>query len=138
MALNLARKGGYEVVAFDVNKDSLKKYSQEGLTVSDDVTSLAKKANKFVTMLPNASHVSSVLEGPKGLFTLSDKNSLFIDSSTISFHSSKKIYENGKSLGQRYVDAPVSGGVGGAAAGTLTFMVGAESKALFDEAKIIL
>jgi len=88
MALNLAKKGGYEVIAFDVNKDALKKYAKEGLTVCENVSDLPNKANKFVTMLPNSSHVSSVLEGANGLFAKSAKNSLFIDSSTISFHSS--------------------------------------------------
>lgn len=99
MALNLARKGGYEVIAFDVNKDSLKKYAAEGLTVSDNVLSLASRTNKFVTMLPNSSHVSSVLEGENGLFKKADKSSLFIDSSTISFHASKGIFDNSKKVG---------------------------------------
>ncbi|EAR82501.1 3-hydroxyisobutyrate dehydrogenase (macronuclear) [Tetrahymena thermophila SB210] len=138
MALNLARKGGFEVIAFDVNKDSLKKYAKEGLAVCEDVTVLARKANKFVTMLPNSSHVSSVLEGENGLFQKSAKNSLFIDSSTISYHAAIKIYENAKKVNQRYIDAPVSGGVGAATAGTLTFMVGAENKELFQECKNLL
>ena len=67
-----------------------------------------------------------------GLFKNGKKGSLIIDSSTIAPSVSKSLNQKGKNYGMTYVDAPVSGGVGGATAGTLTFMVGAESNEVFD------
>ena len=70
-----------------------------------------------------------------GLFKNAPKNSLIIDSSTISPVVSKELNAKAKKIGMSYVDAPVSGGVQGAVAGTLTFMIGAESDAVFNRCK---
>lgn len=77
-------------------------------------------------------------EGDVGLFKNAAKNSLIIDCSTISPIVAKDLNAEGKKSGKIYVDAPVSGGVTGAEAGTLTFMVGAESPEVFNRAKPIL
>ena len=76
-------------------------------------------------MLPNSQHSQSVCESDGGLFKNASPNSLIIDSSTISPIVAMNLNQSGKKHSMTYVDAPVSGGVTGAAAGTLTFMVGA-------------
>jgi 3-hydroxyisobutyrate dehydrogenase len=89
------------------------------------VKQVAKDANIFVTMLPNSEHSQSVCQSEGGLFLNAAKNSLIIDCSTISPTVAMSLNAAGKSHDITFVDAPVSGGVTGAAAGTLTFMVGA-------------
>ncbi|EGR27979.1 hypothetical protein IMG5_185620 [Ichthyophthirius multifiliis] len=138
MALNLQKKGNYEVIAYDVSQEQLNKYQKEGLKTCTTLKELSKKANKFITMLPNSSHVQTVCEGPEGLFAQSEKGSLIIDSSTISFQSALNLYKSALQNSKKYIDTPVSGGVGAATAGTLTFMVGAENIQIFNECKNLL
>jgi 3-hydroxyisobutyrate dehydrogenase len=89
------------------------------------VKQVAKDANIFVTMLPNSEHSQSVCQSEGGLFLNAAKHSLIIDCSTISPTVAMSLNAAGKSHDITFVDAPVSGGVTGAAAATLTFMVGA-------------
>lgn len=77
-------------------------------------------------------------ESPEGLFKNAKKNSLIIDCSTISPMAAEDLNQKAKSFGMTYVDAPVSGGVTGAAAGTLTFMVGSENEQIFNRVKPVL
>jgi 3-hydroxyisobutyrate dehydrogenase len=97
----------------------------------------AKGAEAVVTMLPAGPHVESVYLGKDGLLAQAGKGTLFIDSSTIDVPTARKVIGLAREAGMEMVDAPVSGGVGGAQAGTLTFMVGGE-KAAFDQAKPLL
>jgi 3-hydroxyisobutyrate dehydrogenase len=89
-------------------------------------------------MLPNAGIVADVCESADGIFKNSKPNSLVIDCSTISPFSVKEIAERAIKVNQRFVDAPVSGGVGAAAAGTLTFMVGATNEEIFKQCSAVL
>jgi len=73
--------------------------------------------------------VSSVYLGDGGLLSVADKGTLFIDSSTIDVETARAVIAEAECVGMQMVDAPVSGGVGGAEAGTLTFMVGGETSA---------
>ena len=86
---------------------------------------MAKDANIFVTMLPNSEHSKNVCESEGGLFKNASPDSLIIDTSTISPSVAMALSASGRKSQMSYIDAPVSGGVTGAAAGTLTFMVGA-------------
>lgn len=93
---------------------------------------MAKDAKIFVTMLPNSEHSLSVCQSEGGnlffnlgLFKNASAGSLIIDSSTISPTVAMGLNATARNHQMTYVDAPVSGGVTGAAAGTLTFMVGA-------------
>jgi len=86
---------------------------------------MASKTDVFITMLPSHVHVSAVCEGKDGLFTIIPKDSLIIDCSTINPKAALKLHESGNKFNVNFVDSPVSGGVGAATAGTLTFMVGA-------------
>jgi len=101
---------------------------------------LAKHTQNIVTMLPASAHVEKVYLDPQnGILSTIQSNSLLIDASTINPESAKKVYKAVTALNKNvnFIDAPVSGGTGGAAAGTLTFMVGG-SKQAFDLATPIL
>ena len=89
-------------------------------------------------MLPNNSIVSGVYEGPQGLLSTAREGSLLVDSSTVDPALSKHLAAQAAARGCQFVDAPVSGGVNAAAAGTLTFMVGAETEAVFAQAEKLL
>jgi len=115
---------GYEITAFDVNEDVLKKAEELGAKIAPDVKAAAIDKDICFTMLPNTDIVQETRYGSKGIFEHAKENALIIDSSTISPFASRKMAEEGEKLGLRIADAPVSGGVGGAANGTLTFMVG--------------
>ena len=88
-----------------------------------------------ITMLPAGKHVKSVYMD--NILTIVDKNTLLIDCSTIDVETSRAVHKAAADKGLLMVDAPVSGGVGGAAAATLTFMIGGNDQA-FDKASIYL
>jgi len=88
-------------------------------------------------MLPSSPHVRNVYGFPQGIIASADPGALLIDSSTIDPQTSREVAFDAKAKGFAMIDAPVSGGTGGAEAGTLTFMVGGET-ADFDRAKPIL
>lgn len=117
---------GYEITAYDVNNDILEKAEELGAKVAPDVKAAATDQDICLTMLPNTDIVEETRMGSNGIFENAREGALIIDSSTISPTSSRKMAEEGEKLGLRVADAPVSGGVTGAAAGTLTFMVGSK------------
>ncbi|WP_256937038.1 3-hydroxyisobutyrate dehydrogenase, partial [Vibrio parahaemolyticus] len=94
-------------------------------------------ANVVVTMLPASQHVQSVYLGRDGILDSVESGTLLIDSSTIDPATARLVGEKAQQLGISFVDAPVSGGVAGAAAGTLTFIVGG-SQENFVQAKAVL
>lgn len=127
MALNLL-KNKKSVVAFDVNESALETLSAAGAEICSSPMELAAKCKEIVTMLPNVSHVQDVYLGEKGILKAVQPNTLLIDSSTIDPSVSKEVSKMSQQNGAVYMDAPVSGGVPAAAAGTLTFMVGGPKK----------
>ncbi|MEE2691982.1 MAG: 3-hydroxyisobutyrate dehydrogenase [Pseudomonadota bacterium] len=136
MAANLA-KAGYAVSAFDLSPAALAKAAEAGCMKADSVPSAVKDADVVVTMLPAGAHVRRVYAEEGGVIANAKKGALFIDSSTIDVDSARAVIAAATKAGFQMVDAPVSGGVGGATAGTLTFMVGGEKEA-FDRAKPVL
>lgn len=133
MAANLV-KAGHKVLGFDLLPDNLSVAAGNGVTISTTAEAAVAEADVVITMLPAGKHVLSVYEA----VAKSAKNSaLFIDSSTIDVDSARKAHEIAHGNGLLSVDAPVSGGIGGAAAGTLTFMVGGNADA-FTKAEAIL
>jgi len=88
-------------------------------------------------MLPKGEHARAVHLEPGGVQETADKDTLLIDSSTIDFESARTLHKAAQEAGYHFLDAPVSGGVSGAAAGTLTFMVGG-SDADFERAKPVI
>jgi 3-hydroxyisobutyrate dehydrogenase len=133
MAANLV-KAGHTVHGFDLVPENLKTARDNGVVVMANGVAAAKDAEIVITMLPAGKHVLSVYEdiAPKAA-----KGSLFIDSSTIDVDSARKAHAIAGKHGLLSIDAPVSGGTGGAAAGTLTFMAGG-SKEAFVKAEPVL
>lgn len=125
MAKNLL-KNFDSVEVFDLSTDSVNALVAAGAKRAESVKSLAANSNVIVTMVPATPHVIGLMRGPNGIFANAAKGTLLIDSSTIDPITSKELIAEAKNLGLSMLDAPVSGGVTGAAAGTLTFMVGGE------------
>jgi len=129
MALNLL-KAGNELVVFDVvqkNIDSLLEQSNQKATATKSVKELAlSKLDLILTMLPAAQHVRSVYLGLDGILENVKPGTLLVDSSTIDPQTAREVSSLALSKGIKMHDAPVSGGTGGAQAGTLTFMVGGD------------
>ncbi|MER8432682.1 3-hydroxyisobutyrate dehydrogenase [Mesorhizobium caraganae] len=125
MAANLV-KAGHVVNGFDLMPENLAVAREHGVTVMANAVAAVKDADVVITMLPAGKHVLSVYEdiAPKA-----KQGALFIDSSTIDVESARKAHAAAKKHGLHSIDAPVSGGTGGAAAGTLTFMAGGSTEA---------
>jgi 3-hydroxyisobutyrate dehydrogenase len=125
MAANLV-KAGHVVLGFDLVAENLKAARDNGVTVMANAPAAVKDAEVVITMLPAGKHVLSVYEdvAPRAA-----KGSLFIDCSTIDVESARKAHATARNHGHASIDAPVSGGTGGAAAGTLTFMAGGADEA---------
>lgn len=136
MAANLV-KAGNAVVAFDMSREALAKAAKAGCAKAESVADAVKAADIVVTMLPAGKHVRAVYTNQDGVFAHARKGALFIDSSTIDVETARHCIAEAARRGFQMVDAPVSGGVGGAGAGTLTFMVGGQTEA-FARAKSIL
>ncbi|UGY09111.1 3-hydroxyisobutyrate dehydrogenase [Phyllobacterium pellucidum] len=133
MAANLV-KAGHKVFGFDLVPENLHTARGNGVTIADNAEAAVAGADVVITMLPAGKHVLSVYEAvAKG----ARSGALFIDSSTIDVDSARKAHAIAAENGLLSVDAPVSGGIGGAAAGTLTFMVGGSDEA-FVKAEPIL
>ncbi|MEO4000008.1 3-hydroxyisobutyrate dehydrogenase [Mesorhizobium sp. CAU 1732] len=133
MAANLV-KAGHTVHGFDLMPENLKIAGENGVTVMANAAAAAKDADVVITMLPAGKHVLSVYED---IASTAAKGTLFIDSSTIDVDSARKAHAIASAAGMLSIDAPVSGGVGGAEAGTLTFMAGGSPDA-FARAEPIL
>uniref|UniRef100_A0A3B5N0C9 3-hydroxyisobutyrate dehydrogenase n=1 Tax=Xiphophorus couchianus TaxID=32473 RepID=A0A3B5N0C9_9TELE len=124
MAKNLL-KHGYPVIATDVFPETCKEMQELGAQVIvDNPAEVAEKADRIITMLPSSPNVIDVYTGPNGILKKVKKGSLLIDSSTIDPSVSKEMATAAENLGAVFMDAPVSGGVGAASSGKLTFMVG--------------
>ncbi|WP_186037296.1 3-hydroxyisobutyrate dehydrogenase [Burkholderia gladioli] len=123
MALNLV-KAGHEVQAFDLNEDALRLVADGGAKLAGSAREAAEGAEFVITMLPAAVHVRRALTDENGVLAGLAPGATVIDSSTIDPASAQAFGELVRERGGAFVDAPVSGGTGGAAAGTLTFMVG--------------
>lgn len=135
MALNLC-KAGYKLTVFDLMPDAVKKLTDEGAAAADDIASAVKDADIVITMLPGNDHVKKVyLED--GILAHAKAGALLIDSSTINADVARDVAAAARKKSFRMIDAPVSGGTAGAAAGTLTFIVGGEAADL-ESARVLL
>ncbi len=136
MAKNLL-KNGYKVRAFDLVQAALDDVASDGAYAAQSAQDAISGADIVLSMLPAGKHVRELYLGANGLISLLNKGCLVIDSSTIDSATAIDVGNALTEQGIHFVDAPVSGGVGGAIAGTLTFIVGG-SDANFAEAKPIL
>lgn len=136
MAKNLVA-AGHAVTGFDLSPEALASLQEAGGATADSVASATASADVVVSMLPAGSHVETVYCGEAGILSSAQAGALFIDSSTIDVDTARRVSSAAEAAGFAMVDAPVSGGVGGAAAGSLTFMVGG-TPAAFEAAKPVL
>jgi 3-hydroxyisobutyrate dehydrogenase len=134
MAANLA-KAQHHVTAFDLSDAAVQAAVEKGAHKAASAAEAVKGAEIVVTMLPAGKHVRGVYESD--VLPNVAKGTLLIDCSTIDVDSARHVAGLAKKAGLDMVDAPVSGGVGGATAGTLTFMVGG-GDAAFAKARPIL
>ncbi|MBI3705590.1 MAG: 3-hydroxyisobutyrate dehydrogenase [Rhizobiales bacterium] len=136
MAQNLI-KAGHQVEGVDVNPAALEKLKSAGGTAVEFVKVAAARADVVITMLPAGKEVRAVYLGAGGIVESANAGTLLIDCSTIDVDSARAVAAEAENKGLLMLDAPVSGGVGGATAGTLTFMVGGSAQA-FTRAESIL
>lgn len=128
MATNLI-KSGFHVVGSDLNPDFVAGLIAAGGDGAADSAEAVASADIVVSMLPSGAIVKAVYMNEGGVFDHAKAGALFIDSSTIDVATAREVAEAAGQRGFDMVDAPVSGGVAGAAAGTLAFMVGGSEKA---------
>jgi 3-hydroxyisobutyrate dehydrogenase len=133
MAANLV-KAGHAVQGFDLVEAAKQAAAAAGVTIAPSAREAVRGADAVVTMLPAGRHV---LAAHAEFLDAAPKGALVIDCSTIDVDSAKRAHAAGAAAGALTLDAPVSGGVGGATAGTLTFMCGGSAEA-FARAKPIL
>lgn len=130
-------KAGHTVRGFDLNDEALSACVERGVEAADSIADAVAGADVVFSMLPKGEPVRSVYLESDGILAHADKGALLIDSSTIDIESSQAVHDAAADAGFRFVDAPVSGGMSGAAAGTLTFMIGGESGAVADASEYI-
>lgn len=123
MAQNLL-KAGHELVVFDLVPAAVKMLTDAGATPAACASEAVKGADVVVTMLPASKHVESLYLGDAGLLNDIAPGTLVLECSTIAPESARKVAQAASKKNIRMIDAPVSGGTGGAVAGTLTFIVG--------------
>jgi 3-hydroxyisobutyrate dehydrogenase len=145
MAANLV-KAGYRVTGFDLVPAALEQAAAAGVEIAASGPEAVNGAGLVITMLPAGQHVLAAYEGTEGtgdlpalpgLLAAAAPDTLFMDCSTISVEDARRAHELATAAGHRSLDAPVSGGVVGAEAGTLTMMVGGSAED-FTEAQPVL
>ncbi|RUO58558.1 3-hydroxyisobutyrate dehydrogenase [Pseudidiomarina insulisalsae] len=136
MAANLV-KAGHAVTVYDLSEAALQQAREAGCSVASELTDVTTGADFVVSMLPADHHVEGVYLGDKGLHKVLDTKTLVIDCSTISAETARKLSKELAASQISFIDAPVSGGVGGAKAGTLTFICGGDEAAV-DKARDVL
>ncbi|MFT6956696.1 MAG: 3-hydroxyisobutyrate dehydrogenase [Halieaceae bacterium] len=136
MAKNLL-SAGHVVTVFDLMPEALAELEAAGAKVATSASGVAAGADYIISMLPAGKHVASVYTGENGLLAQLDASVTVLDCSTIDAATSREVGAVAAAAGIGFMDAPVSGGVAAAAAGTLAFMCGGDN-ATFGKAKLIL
>jgi 3-hydroxyisobutyrate dehydrogenase len=128
---------GHEVRGFDPSEAARSAAAELGVKLEDTVAATVADADIVFTMLPNHHVVKAVLGGEDGVLANARQGAVVVDSSTIDIDAARELHETTAAAGLRFLDAPVSGGISGAAAGTLTFMVGGDEAVLEDVRAVI-
>ena len=129
MAINLV-KAGHALKVFDLMPAPMQTLVERGAHRAQSARDAVLDAEIVITMLPASKHVESLYLGESQLLQHIPNSALVIDCSTIAADSARRVASAAETLGISMIDAPVSGGTGGAIAGTLTFIVGGQSKDL--------
>jgi|SRR5579872_491026 len=135
MAKNLL-KAGLSVKVFDISSAAIQSLTADGATAAHSITEVIQDADVIITMLQTGQQVAEVCLGSNGIFAHTKQNILYIDSSSIDITTTRELHKAAETAGIAMLDAPVSGGVSGAEAGTLTFMVGGTEEH-FNRGKVI-
>ena len=136
MAGNLVAAGS-SVRGFDLSEKATAAAAEKKVEIAGSVAEAVRDADVVFTMLPKGEHVREVLTSPDGVLANVRPGTLIIDESTIDIEVARELHETVAAAGARFLDAPVSGGVSGAAGGTLTIMVGGRAEDL-DEVRPLL
>jgi len=136
MARNLV-EDGYSVNVFDLNEATVNAAKEFGASSSDSAADTASLSDIVITMVPDSEHVEAVIAGPNGILEGLKPGSVVVDMSTIDPEMGKKMANLIEAKGSNFVDAPVTGGVGGAEAGTLSILVGGNAE-VFERALPVL
>ena len=127
MSINLALQG-FDVRVFDIVRDKMNPLEDHGIKACASHREAIEDAAMILTMLPSGVEVREVIE--EEVLGAADRDCVLIDSSTIDLGAAREIHQMSAEQGYRMLDAPVSGGTAGAAAGSLTFMVGGDKTVL--------
>lgn len=136
MALNLLKKD-HKLKVFDLSKEAMQKLEAQGARRAGSAADAATDVEAVITMLPAGRHVRAVYLGELSILKAASSGTLFMDCSTIDVATARAVAAAAEKAGFAMVDAPVSGGVAAAEAGTLTFMVGGTDDA-FERARPVL
>ena len=109
---------GYEVIGHDINEEFINQLLPRGLKKASSLIDISKEADVIITMLPNGEIVEEVLDS---ILDNLRPGTLIVDCSTIDVDKAKELHKKCENMKLLFLDAPVSGGVGGAENGTLTF-----------------
>lgn len=127
MAHNLI-KAGYQLHVFDVVANAVATLTEAGAIAETSIPALSEKVDVIITSVQTSTQVSDICLGKDGIFAHAKPDTLYIDCSSIDITTTHKLHDEAKKHAIAMVDAPVSGGVAGAAAGSLTIMVGGSDK----------
>lgn len=136
MAVNLL-KAGHSLKVCDAVAENVREITEQGAEPSRNVTEAVTGVEAVITMLPAGAQMREVYLGSGGVLAAGNANAMLIDCSTIDVATAREVAGDAAKAGMAMVDAPVSGGVAGAEAATLTFMVGGSDEA-FRRAEPIL
>jgi 3-hydroxyisobutyrate dehydrogenase len=136
MANNLVA-AGHDVQVFDLSQSACEQLAAAGAAVAASALDAARGADYVISMLPAGKHVAATYLGDTGLLAQLDPATTVLDCSTIDAATAREVGECAAQLGIGFMDAPVSGGVAAAAAGTLAFMCGGDA-VTFERAEVIL
>ena len=136
MAANLV-KADHTVTVFDLSATACEQLREAGAGVAESAAEAAAGVDYAISMLPAGKHVAAIYLGDEGLLSGLDTGTTVLDCSTIDAATAREVGSAAAALGIGFMDAPVSGGVAAAAAGTLAFMCGGEATT-FEKARLIL
>jgi 3-hydroxyisobutyrate dehydrogenase len=136
MLVNLI-KADHEVTAYDPVAQALDAAREAGAQVAETAAQAAAAGEVLISMLPAGAHVRDVYLGDDGVIAAAGEGALFIDCSTIDVETARAVNQAAADAGFAMLDAPVSGGIAGAEAGTLTFMVGGTDEAFARAAPLL-
>lgn len=136
MASNLL-KADHTVVVYDLSQGACDQMQEQGASVAGSAAEAAVGMDYVISMLPAGKHVAGTYLGDTGLLSQLDESTTVLDCSTIDAETARNVGEAATELGIGFMDAPVSGGVAAAAAGTLAFMCGGDATT-FEKAEVIL